>query len=161
MRHHLVSDRPSLVPLVVEHTLEMAAPAATVWAVITDLARYPRMEPVRGHVRVDPRAGDTNRDAGTGVSVLRAAAARTDLRARPRAEAQLRHPDAAIRRARQQPLARGQALAPDRTRYVSHFELSGWLAPLVARLLGMRLRRGFAAMSVAIKARAETLHEGG
>ena len=46
-------------------------------------------------------------------------------------------------------------------RYVSHFELGGWLAPLVALLLGARLRAGFAAMSAAIAARAEAVARGG
>ena len=44
-----------------------------------------------------------------------------------------------------------------RARYVSHFELSGWLSPIVAWLLGSRLRAGFAAMSAAVAARAEAL----
>jgi hypothetical protein len=44
---------------------------------------------------------------------------------------------------------------------VSHFELSGWLAPLVSLLLGSRLRAGFAAMSAAIAARAEALERAG
>jgi hypothetical protein len=48
-----------------------------------------------------------------------------------------------------------------RARYVSHFELSGWLAPLVSLLLGSRLRAGFAAMSAAIAARAEALERAG
>jgi hypothetical protein len=44
-----------------------------------------------------------------------------------------------------------------RARYVSHVELGGWLAPLVALVLGRRLRAGFDAMSAAIAARAEAL----
>jgi hypothetical protein len=49
------------------------------------------------------------------------------------------------------------ALTPDRSRYVSHFELTGWMAPVVEALLGSRLRHGFTAMSGAIKTRAESL----
>jgi len=53
-----------------------------------------------------------------------------------------------------------ESLADDRARYVSRFELSGWLAPLVQTLLGGRLTAGFTAMSRALVARAEVLHAG-
>jgi hypothetical protein len=49
-----------------------------------------------------------------------------------------------------------EPLGPDRTRYRSHFELRGWLAPLVRVLLGARLENGFGAMSDALAARAAT-----
>lgn len=48
-----------------------------------------------------------------------------------------------------------------RTDYRSHFELGGWLAPVVALLLGRRLRAGFGAMSAALKARSEELARAG
>ena len=44
------------------------------------------------------------------------------------------------------------------SRYGSHFELHGRLAPVVGALLGARLQAGFAAMTAALVARAETLH---
>jgi len=47
-----------------------------------------------------------------------------------------------------------------RTSYVSRFELTGWLAPVVQRLLGGRLRAGFGAMSAALAEQAERLHRG-
>jgi hypothetical protein len=52
-----------------------------------------------------------------------------------------------------------EATASGRTRYVSRFELTGWLAPVVTLLLGARLRAGFTAMSAALARRAEALHE--
>jgi len=48
-----------------------------------------------------------------------------------------------------------------RARYVSRFELSGWLAPLVSLLLSRRLAAGFAAMSAGIRTRAEALANAG
>ena len=45
----------------------------------------------------------------------------------------------------------------DGARYESHFELSGWLAPLVRVLVGAQLERGFKAMTEAIATRAEEL----
>jgi len=41
-----------------------------------------------------------------------------------------------------------------RARYDSHFELNGWLAPIVRRLLGGRLRKGFGGMTEALARRA-------
>jgi len=41
--------------------------------------------------------------------------------------------------------------------YSSHFELEGWLAPVVRSLLGRRLEAGFGAMCRGIKARSEEL----
>lgn len=50
-----------------------------------------------------------------------------------------------------------EALGPDRARYRSRFEMSGWLAPVVAALLGARLEHGFASMAEALRRRAEQL----
>ena len=47
-----------------------------------------------------------------------------------------------------------EPLGPDRCRYRSHFELRGWLAPVVRVLLGARLKKGFGAMSEALGVRA-------
>ena len=61
-------------------------------------------------------------------------------------------PLGALRSLRTQSIA---PLADGRTRYTSHFELSGWLHPLVRLLLGARLRRGFHAMTASLATRAE------
>jgi hypothetical protein len=53
-----------------------------------------------------------------------------------------------------------RSLDAKRTLYECHFELSGWLAPLVQRLLGRRLASGFQTMTKAIRHRAEELHAG-
>jgi hypothetical protein len=53
-----------------------------------------------------------------------------------------------------------QPTGPDGCTYVSRFELAGWLSPLVSLLLGRSLRRGFTAMSAAVKERAESLAHG-
>jgi hypothetical protein len=42
--------------------------------------------------------------------------------------------------------------------YTSHFELSGWLAPVVRGLVGRKLADGFQRMTAAIGARALELH---
>jgi hypothetical protein len=48
-------------------------------------------------------------------------------------------------------------LGDDRTRYESHFELGGWLHPVVVALLGKNLRRGFGGMTDGIRKQAESL----
>ncbi|MBL1073697.1 SRPBCC domain-containing protein [Nocardia sp. 2] len=48
-------------------------------------------------------------------------------------------------------------LGDGRTRYDSHFQLDGPLAPVVSGLLGSALKRGFGGMTAAVKTRSETL----
>ncbi|MFR9752036.1 SRPBCC family protein [Nocardia sp. 004] len=48
-------------------------------------------------------------------------------------------------------------LPDNRTRYESHFELGGWLHPMVVALLGKNLRRGFSEMTEGIRKQAESL----
>jgi hypothetical protein len=143
--------------LVIEHALDVSAPASRVWEVVCDLPRYPEWNPFV--VRC--------------ASTL-AVGAPIEMRVRlfsawaqPQREEIFEH-EPGKRLCYGLPGNRLGALVSRRShevtpsgassaRYVSHFELSGWLAPLVARLLGRRLAAGFAAMSAAIAARAEAL----
>jgi len=50
-----------------------------------------------------------------------------------------------------------RAVGETRAHYSSRFEMSGWLAPVVATLLGSRLEHGFASMAEALRRRAEQL----
>jgi hypothetical protein len=148
------------VPLVITQTLEAAAPVGTVWAVITDLERYPEWNPfvVRCVSTLEPRTP-------------------IDMRvclfpgfAQPQREEIFEHVsgERLSYGIRQLPLGvlssrrshEVEALAPDRTRYVSRFRLGGWLAPVVSLLLGRRLEQGFVAMSTALVRRAESLANG-
>lgn len=139
----------------ITQTLEITAPAATVWSVITDLPRYPEWNPlviacrstlapgspIAMRVRVFPGFAQSQRETifehvpgrflSYGVAPL---------------------PLGMLASHRSHEVT---AIDATHTRYVSHFELRGWLAPVVQALLGRRLERGFAAMSAAIKARAE------
>lgn len=133
------------------------APAERVWQVICDLPRYPEWnpfvvrctstlavgDPIDMRVRVFPFWAQPQRERilehrpgrhlcyGIGPSLLDALASR-----------RCHHVT---------------TLDARRSRYVSRFELSGWLSPWVARMLGRRLEAGFAAMSAALCARAEAL----
>ncbi|MCC6763779.1 MAG: SRPBCC domain-containing protein [Deltaproteobacteria bacterium] len=143
--------------MLITQTLDVAAPAATVWQVVTDLDRYPQWNPfvVACRSTLEPGTPIAMR-----VRVL-------PFLAQPQRETIFEHVPGRCLRYGIHPLPLG-ALASERShvvesageehsRYVSRFELRGWLAPVVATLLGGRLERGFAAMSAGIKARAEAL----
>ncbi len=146
--------------MLITHALDVAAPAPTVWEVVTDLPRYPEWNPfvVACRSTLEPGMPITMR-----VRVL-------PFLAQPQRETIVEHVPGRRLRYGIAPLPFG-ALASDRShtveatdethsRYRSHFELGGWLAPVVAALCGRRLEQGFAAMSAAIKTRAEALHVG-
>ena len=147
--------------MLIAHTLEAATPAATVWEVITDLARYPEWNPfvVACRSTLVPGAPIVMR-----VRVV-------PFVAQPQSETIFEHvpgrrlsyglagvPLGALASRRSHDV---ESLAADRSRYVSRFELRGWLAPLVQALLGRRLTTGFTAMSHALVARAEAVHAAG
>lgn len=146
------------MPLIIEHSLEIAAPAETVWSVITDLDSYPVWNPfvvacastlapgspIAMRVRVFPFWTQPQREQIFEHMPGR----RLRYGIRPL-------PFGALASSRSHEVT---AIAPDRTKYISHFELTGWLVPVVSVFLGGRLTRGFASMSGAIKARAEALH---
>ena len=142
------------------HTIEIAAPAERVWQVIVDLDRYPEWNPFVVACRSSLRVGDP---IDMRVRVL-------PFFAQPQRETILEHepgrllcyglpkrgPGALFSRRCHEVDAQGHA----RSRYVSRFELDGWLAPVVRTLLGRRLAAGFAAMSAAIGKRAEEVGVG-
>jgi hypothetical protein len=146
---------------IIEEVADIAAPVQVVWQVITDLPAY----------------GEWNRFV---VSCRSSLVGRQpiDMRvvlfgslAQPQSEVVFEnspgerlcyglHGDAlgALRSRRCHHL---QAIAPERTSYRSHFELSGWLSPVVRGLLGRRLERGFHLMTSGIQHRAEELSRAG
>lgn len=141
-------------------TLEIAAPAATVWTVITDLDRYPDWNPFVVACRSTLQPGSP---IDMRVRVL-------PFVAQPQRETIFEHEPGRLLSYGIGPMPLGalasrrshavEPAGPERARYVSDFRLDGWLAPVVQGLFGRRLAAGFAAMSAAIKARAEALHAG-
>jgi hypothetical protein len=142
---------------IIDATLEIDASAERVWQVITDFPRYGEWNPFLAACSSTLKPGDP-----------------IDLQVRlsdsePRAQREwiLSHtpgrefsygmkpaPLGALRSRRSHTVT---SLGPDRCRYDSHFELAGWLQPLVRGLFGARLEQGFAGMTAGIKSRAETL----
>jgi hypothetical protein len=140
----------------IDHTLDIAAPAATVWSVITDLDRYPEWNPfviacrstlepgspIAMRVRVFP--GFAQRQTETIVDHVPGRFLSYGVGPLPLGMLTSRRSHEVT------------VLDPDSARYESRFELTGWLEPVVRTLLGRRLDAGFTAMTAAIKARAES-----
>lgn len=146
--------------MTLDETLVVAAPAAVVWHVVTDLPRYGVWNPFVVACRSTLVPGE--------AIVMRVRV--FPGFAQPQRETVLEHVPGTrlcygVPRDRLGALTSRrchhlEALPDGRTRYRSHFVLAGWLAPLVAALLGRRLAAGFAAMTAALGRRAETLHAG-
>jgi hypothetical protein len=144
--------RPALV---VEHRLQIDAPAQRVWSVISELDRYPEWnpfvvacsstlavgDPIRMRVRIFPGLAQPQKER--------------ILEHEPGRQLCYGVPGSALGALASRRCHEVNALTPASTQYVSRFELKGWLAPLVALLLGRRLAAGFEAMSRALQARAE------
>jgi hypothetical protein len=143
-----------------EHSVEIAAPGEVVWEVITDFARYPDWNPFVVECRSSLEIGAP---IAMRVRVF-------PFWAQPQRERILEHdpsrrlcygvprdPLGALESRRCHAVRAVDALT---TRYDSRFELRGWLAPVVRALLGRRLAHGFAAMTEALRARADALHAG-
>ncbi|NGY04902.1 SRPBCC domain-containing protein [Solimonas terrae] len=141
---------------VIEKTVEIKAPAAVVWEVISDLARYPEWNPFCVECRSTMQPGD-------------AIDMKVKLMARPQAQREWVSEHVAGRRFAyaMKPAPLGalssfrshdvEAIGDSGTRYRSYFHLQGWLKPLVVGLLGSRLEIGFAGMTDGIRQRAEAL----
>jgi hypothetical protein len=141
--------------LVIDHVHSVDAPAGRVWAVVCDLASYPEWNPF-------VIACSSTLEVGDPIWMR----VRLIGFAQPQREQILEHEPGrrlcyGLAPSRLGALSSRRShevepLGADRSRYTSHFELRGWLAPLVSFLLARRLRAGFSAMSAALVARAET-----
>ncbi len=141
----------------IDRTLDIDAPQALVWEVLTYFANYGQWNPFVPEVRCDLRPGG-------------AIEMQVKLRDKPLFEREwiidvtpgvgFRYsmkavPLGTLRSLRVQTLA---SLGEARTRYTSHFEIAGWLQPLVTGIFGGGMRNGFEGMALGLKARAEALH---
>lgn len=141
---------------VIDRNLDVDAPAAVVWEVITDLARYPEWNPFCLACASTLQPGDP-----IDMTVR--------LLARPQQQREWiqQYMDGEGFSYSMKPLPLGAlsswrahrivAREDDRCEYHSLFRLQGWLQGVVTTLLGARLRVGFTAMNAAVKQRAEQL----
>ncbi len=136
------------------HEFEVDAPAAVVWEVITDLDRYGDWNPFVVEARSTLKPGDVidmkvklvgppqkqqevmlSFDEGRGFA----------YRMKP-------FPLGALSSRRSHEIT---PLDDGRCRYRSHFELRGWMMPLVRGLFGAAMTRGFDGMSAGIRDEAQ------
>lgn len=141
------------MPLVIDATIEIDAPAAKVWEVLTDFERYGEwntfcveaastlqpgdpidMQVVLGGNRRAQREWIRSHTPGTEFSYTMKPV-----------------PLGALHSLRSHTVV---PLGADRSRYESRFTLAGWLSPVVTLALGKHLRAGFAAMTAGVAERA-------
>jgi hypothetical protein len=144
------------MPFVIEKTLDINAPAAVVWEVISDLPRYPQWNPFCVECRSTLVPGDP-------IDM------KVQLMAKPQAQREwmLEFIDGQRFAYRMKPVPLGalssfrshdiEATGAATARYRSYFHLKGWMKFVVLGLFRSKLEDGFAGMSAAIKARAESL----
>lgn len=129
-------------------------PATVVWRVLTDVDAYPEWNPF-------VRACRTSWRVGTPIVMTVRLTPRITVRQRETVrrcdhgrliEYGIDLPGGLLSSARRHVVT---AVDATTTRYDSEFVLAGRLAPLVRRLLGAHLERGFGAMTDAVARRAE------
>lgn len=142
---------------VIEKTVEIAAPAAVVWEVISDLKRYPEWNPFCVECSSTLKPGDP-------IDM------QVKLLAKPQFQREwmLEYVEGKRFAYRMKPVPGGalssfrshdvEAIDAQRTRYRSYFHLKGWMRFVVLALFKGRLEAGFAGMTEGIRRRAEALH---
>lgn len=140
----------------IDRTLDIDAPADVVWNVLTDFSRYGEWNPFVPEATCDLRPGG-------------AIEMQVKLREKPQFQREWVNsvgpgqtfsyrmkpvPLGALRSERVQTL---EALPGGRTRYISHFEIAGWLQPLVTGIFGDGMRKGFEGMALGLKRQAESV----
>ncbi|AVH22796.1 SRPBCC domain-containing protein [Nocardia cyriacigeorgica] len=143
---------------VVDGTVEIAAPADVVWGVITGFERYGEWNPFVSECR-------STLEVGAPIDMV---VHLTGSKPRRQREFITSHTPGEEFSYSMKPVPFGALhsrrthtvtpLGPDRTRYESHFELGGWLKPVVELALGKALRRGFTGMTEGVARQAESLH---
>lgn len=142
---------------VIDLAADIDAPAELVWQVITDFPRYGEWNPFVPECRSSLVPGEPI-DMLVRVSGSSPRKQREWIRShtpgRELSYSMKPVPPGALHSLRSHTVT---PLSDDRTRYESHFELGGWLHPVVVALLGKNLRRGFEGMTDGIKEQAEKL----
>lgn len=142
--------------ITIDHDLEINAPAEVVWDVITDTASYGDWNPfvLECDATLEPGAA-INMKVRLGKGIQKANEVIKDVNPGRGFSYNMKPvPPGALHSYRSHDI---EPVDGGRCRYRSHFELNGWLSPLVAALMRSKLQAGFDGMSHGIKARAESL----
>ncbi|BBH16645.1 hypothetical protein Back2_09320 [Nocardioides baekrokdamisoli] len=143
--------------LTIDHVVDIDAPAATVWRVLTTFEEYDRWNPLAVRCASTLMPGqpiDMWVRLGPGPLRRQRERVRTHTPGSEFSYTMKPVPGGTLRSLRTQSVA---ALDDGRTRYTAHFEIRGWLEPLVRLMFGQTLRRGFDGVAAGLKARAETV----
>ena len=140
----------------IDHEFEVKAPADVVWEVLTDLPRYGEWNPFVVACDSTLKPGDPIRMQ---VNITGKPQSVEEVMAGHRAGTYLAYhmkpyPLGALASLRFHEIERRGG---ESCRYRSHFELRGWLVPVVKGALGRQLQRGFTGMSEGVVVRAEAL----
>ncbi|MGW5452898.1 MULTISPECIES: SRPBCC domain-containing protein [Nocardia] len=139
--------------LVIDETVEIDAPAAKVWQVLTDFAHY-------GEWNTFCYEASSTLVPGEPIDMM------VNLGGNKRAQREWirTHTPGVEFSYAMKPVPLGALhslrshtvvpLGEDRCRYESRFTLAGWLSPVVTLALGKHLRAGFDAMTAGVAARA-------
>ncbi|MGQ4596708.1 SRPBCC family protein [Nocardia sp. R6R-6] len=142
---------------VIDLAVDIDAPAELVWQVITDFSRYREWNPFVSQCRSSLVPGEPI-DMLVHIRGSRPRKQREWIRShtpgREFGYTMTPIPSRPLHSLRSHTVT---PLPDNRTRYESHFELGGWLHPLVVALLGKNLRRGFADMTEGIRKQSESL----
>lgn len=141
-----------------DDVVEVDAPTTVVWSVLTDFARYGDWNPFISRCRAELTVGAPI-DMRVQQLLPRPIPMREWIRSvTPGQEFSYAMKPLPLGALRSKRSHTATPLAGDRSLYESHFELDGWLAPLVGLLFGRGFRRGFPGMTTAVAREAERLH---
>lgn len=141
--------------LELDHVVEIDATPDAVWRVLTDFENYEQWNPLAVRCRTSLVPGepiDMQVRLGPGPLRKQREWVRTHTPGHEFSYTMKPVPMGALRSLRTQELT---ALEGGRTRYAAHFEIKGWLSPLVTALFGRALRRGFDGVAEGLRAQAE------
>ena len=141
---------------VIDRRLEVEAPASVVWGVLTDLDSYGQWNPFVPECRSTLRPGDRiEMKVKLGKRTSRQVEEMLTFHEGREFSYRMRSlPFGALSSLRVQ---RVEEIEDGRCRYHTHFELQGWLMPVVRRLLGSQLDVGFSGMTQGLKRRSEQM----
>jgi uncharacterized protein YndB with AHSA1/START domain len=144
----------------IDKTIDISAPPEAVWKVLTDFAAYKQWNPFVVQARCDLKPGG-------------AIDMQVKLKDKPQHQVEqivaVQPGKGFSYRMKPMPLGalksfrshKIEGAAPGRSRYTSHFEIEGWLVPLVLKMFREGLEKGFAGMTDAVGRRAEQLSQRG